>query len=697
MSWLSWEVEAPMFFDLIHKNSKRSRKENGIFFASLIVSIIAFYIILSLKNQDVIIFLQTMESDAVNRLLGLIPVLYGFSLFILFFLIYFASKYQFERRSHEFGIYMMMGMRRPRLFLLLLAEDILSSLISLAAGIPAAIFLSELISLLTAKLVGLGIIGHHFTFSLAAVLITIAGFFLIKFLAFGILTIQFAGKEISVLLAGSQERDQQVPRLSQALLKLAAGILMTGTAYCLAIMGLSWSSLIYMSVTAVFGIFGTFLVFYGISAWIEIMLKKGKRNQGLKIFTFRQLQENVINRTNSLAVSSLLVLLALCCFGYGFSSAWSAYSRSGHVIDYTFEGSGEEIRSQLDKPPLSPYIDELFEVRTGALYTIEDGLEDGHSMQIDEILDAISLQEESSDKDILLNNFSQFSSPYLISLTGYNHLLEISGEEPLVLKAGQAAIYNGAEFTNEKLTSILDKALSQQPSIKIDGVEYRLSIKSYTTNLVVDRLINISIGLIVTDADFNMLLSDGYYTSYWNASLSKEVTEKSGLMQAMMEVNELLDQTDLRYESYLQNMGRQLFYLTASSYTTIYLALIFLIIANTVLGVQFLMQQKKTGRRYKTLINLGCDYERLRRSARTQIKWYFGIPLIIAVISSMFGIKSLFAGFLSPSMAGDIFELSIIAMAMLILLCVVEYFYVAAVMRLSDKHILEMMQSTREE
>ena len=76
-----------MFFDLVKKNSKRNRKENGMFFVSLIVSIIAFYIILSLENQDVIIFLKEMESDAINRLLLLTPVLYAASLFILFFLV----------------------------------------------------------------------------------------------------------------------------------------------------------------------------------------------------------------------------------------------------------------------------------------------------------------------------------------------------------------------------------------------------------------------------------------------------------------------------------------------------------------------------------------------------------------------------------------------------------------------------------
>ena len=38
--------------------------------------------------------LREMESDAVNRLLSLIPVFYVMTLVILFFLIYFASKFQ---------------------------------------------------------------------------------------------------------------------------------------------------------------------------------------------------------------------------------------------------------------------------------------------------------------------------------------------------------------------------------------------------------------------------------------------------------------------------------------------------------------------------------------------------------------------------------------------------------------------------
>ena len=65
-----------MFSELVKRNSRRSRRENGLFFASLLIAIIAFYIILSLSHQDVIVFLKTMESNAVNRLLTLVPALY---------------------------------------------------------------------------------------------------------------------------------------------------------------------------------------------------------------------------------------------------------------------------------------------------------------------------------------------------------------------------------------------------------------------------------------------------------------------------------------------------------------------------------------------------------------------------------------------------------------------------------------------
>ena len=166
----SWEEGVSMFFNQIRRNNQKSRKENGIYYACLIIAIIACYVVLALPKQDVMVFLHKMESDAVNKLYMLLNVVFVLALFLVFFLIYFAQKYQLERQKHEFGVMLMLGMKRSRLFFFLMLSDVASSVRSLVIGLPVAVLLSEGISLVTARIIGLGIIGHQFSFSLSSLL-----------------------------------------------------------------------------------------------------------------------------------------------------------------------------------------------------------------------------------------------------------------------------------------------------------------------------------------------------------------------------------------------------------------------------------------------------------------------------------------------------------------------------------------------
>lgn len=127
-----------MFSELIRRNSKRNRQENTLYFVTMILTVAAFYIILALDHQDVMIFLKEMERDAVNKLLMLIPILYVVSLCLLYFLVYFTDKYQMEQRSHEFGTYVMLGMKKRSLFQMLFLEDLRNIVYALVIGIPGA-------------------------------------------------------------------------------------------------------------------------------------------------------------------------------------------------------------------------------------------------------------------------------------------------------------------------------------------------------------------------------------------------------------------------------------------------------------------------------------------------------------------------------------------------------------------------------
>ena len=693
-----------MFFNLITRNSRRSRKENGMFFATLLIAIIAFYIILSLSRQDVMLFLQEMESDAVNRLLGMIPVFYVMTLIILFFLIYFASKFQLERRRHEIGMYLMMGMTRNRLFVLLLAEDIRSSIIALLIGLPAAVLLSEIISLVTARLVGLGIIGHSFSLSLEAVLWTAAGFFIIKLAAFLILSAKISRREIGSLLAERpEETRRQLPAPVYAL-SLLGGILCLGTAYYLAIRGMSWYQIRIMGLTVLLGFAGTLLFFFGLRFVFSLILRTGKRDRRLHIFNVRQLQENVIRQSGTMAVSSLLILAALCCFGAGVAMAAHYGKSETHVLDYTFlpeytdepnqEQSAEDILDILKKTGLDTSFSELFEMKIGHIYAKNDDFENMYTM--DSVMREIEKLPVSEDRDVLLNNLEYADFPHLISLSGYNELLRIAGLPELALEENEGAVYMDREFVNDSRIRIMNGILAGSPEVQLHGESLRLTGTVQSTGVVTDSSIMLSFALILPDEAFQYY-TQNRYDVYVNGVLDSSTAERVGLMQAISGMNDRLNGTGLNYESYLQNMGRQLFYIVAASYLTIYLAIIFIIVANTVIGVQFLMNQQKTNRRYKTLIRLGAVYEALCRSAEKQVNWYFGIPVLVATASSLFAVRALFSGLLSPRTQGSVQELMLISAAMILVLCVIEYIYMSAVKRSSRRYLLKLMVPEREE
>ena len=692
-----------MFFELITRNSRRSRKENGLFFTTLLVSVIAFYIILSLSHQDVMLFLKTMESDAVNRLLTMIPVFYVMTLVVLFFLVYFASKFQLERRRHEFGMYLMMGMTRNRLFVLLLAEDIRSSAIALLTGLPAGVLLSELISLVTARLVGLGIIGHRFTMSLDAILLTAAGFFLIKLAAFLILSVKISRREIGSLLAEKPEETKRQHPAPVYGLALFAGILCLGTAYYLAIRGISWYQIGMMGITVLLGFAGTLLFFYGLRYIFNLIIKSEKRDRRLHVFNVRQLQENVVRQSGTMAVSSLLILGALCCFGAGVAIVAYYGQSDPHVLDYTFipeytdepnqEQAAADALDTLRKSGLDTEFSELFEMKIGDIRTAED-FENAYSMN--EVLEQAAKFPASDDRDVLLNNlgFADFSS--LISLSGYNELLRTAGLPEVELGEDEGAVYMDSSFLNDRQAEIMNTVLADRPKVKVGGNTLRLTGKVQTTAVVTDYSITLSFALILPDEAFQYY-TQGQYDVYVNGVLDSSVSEKTGLMQAISGMNEKLNETGLNYESYLQNMGRQLFYIVAASYITIYLAIIFLIVANTVIGVQFLMNEQKTNRRYKTLIKLGAVYETLCASAKKQINWYFGIPVLAAAVSSLFAVRALFTGLLSSVTRGSAGEMMFISAAMILVLCVIECIYTAAVKRSSSRYLLTLMAPEREE
>ena len=685
-----------MFFDFIKRNSRKTRKENGVYFASLVVSIIAFYVILSLGEQDVMVYLQTVESDAVERLLLMIPVLYGVSLFFVFFLVYFTNRYQLQQRSHEFGLYLMMGMKQSKLFVMIMSETVWNSFIALCIGLPISLFLTELINLVTSRLVGLGIIGHEFRISWVGMGLTISGFFIVQLLAMFILSVTMSRKEPIDLLNDQKEKSQSVLSPKWGAVSLLSGAaLLFGTiflcvAYGLAILYLRNFDYRIFALILLIGICGTFILFRGLGSLIGVYVKrKGSTSTGLSMFTARQLQENVLHQWSSLAISSLLILMAVVCFAFGTSIALTNSTVSTRTVDYTFQGEKSEIASVLQSDELTPFIDDYYGMSLHSFSSpYDESLDENLNYHFSwaGLEKAVASQGDSQQKEILLNNLSMQSNPYFISLSSYNEMLTSAGKEPIQLADDEVALYSKEDFLGAY--DILREVLQNKPNIEIGGNEYKLLSTLYTDNIVADRAITLIYSLIVPDALFEQYFGDSHETWLWNMTLKDDFIEEKGLMQAMYEVDQLLSPTGLQYESYLASMGRQLFYTVAGSYTTFYLGVMFLIIANTVLGLNFLMQQRSTRNRYKTVATLGANIESICLSARKQIWLYFSLVISVALVSGIFGIYSLLSFF--PSTVS--LENSIVIAMVVIVFIMIEIGYIWMIQRKSDEEIRKLKE-----
>ena len=703
-----------MFFKLARKNGKDSYKENGIYFLSLVVAIIAFYVILSLEKQDVMVFLKEMESDAVGRLFLMIKGVYGLSLFMVFFMVYFAQRYQLQRRNHEFGMWMMLGMPRGRLFGMLMVEDLYTSAVSLLCGLPVAVVLSECISLITAKLVGMGIVGHHFSLSLTAVGITAVGFFAIKLVANLILSAKIVRKEPGVLMREQVEQTYKNVKWLKEMSGIVVGCSCLIAAYVIVLtQKVVFYHLKWMAFVIVLGIFGTYWALKGICLFVRVILVKRRKKPVLHTFTFRQLQENVFGKCMPLTIASLLILMAIICMAYGISVSVSQAHQYEHGMDYTFvaydKESGDKILALQEDKSVADVIGKWVPVTAGVLPIENYSLGEARKTVAYDISDLQECAQNLSEKDwedfehtsfyygIFAGESGYLSEPYMIPLSDWNALQQAKGKETLALQDDQIALYTDPEFIQEDVAAVYQAVVAQKPYVTINGTPYEFIDTICSDDIVVDHSITVGYGWVVPDALYERYVDKNNETTYWNAYLRKDLIEKNGLMQAIRIGNDLFDAKGMEYENYLQNIGRQVFYIVAASYLTIYFAFIFLLIANTVISLQFLMQEKRTRSRYRTLIRLGSRYEHLCRSAGTQIRWYFAMPIGLAVISSIVGTLVLLKTMLPSILMGKKGWLMGIAGAVILVLAVVEYIYMRQVVKLSRQNINQMMDSVRED
>ena len=85
----------------------------------------------------------------------------------------------------------------------------------------------------------------------------------------------------------------------------------------------------------------------------------------------------------------------------------------------------------------------------------------------------------------------------------------------------------------------------------------------------------------------------------------------------------------------------------------------------------------------------------LHGSTRRQIRYFFGIPVIMALISGVFGVLTLLQNMLPSSIKDQIVLLFCVALSVIVLFGVIEAIYMSLVSHLTRKNMHDMLKIKR--
>ena len=345
-------------------------------------------------------------------------------------------------------------------------------------------------------------------------------------------------------------------------------------------------------IAVLLGIIGTILFIRGLARILSIWAAsiKHKATRGLYVFTLRQLHENVVNKYISISVASILMMLTIMLITDGsvrIMSYGSELTRGTSVYDFTVMGNDQIVEKYLSNEQIRPYVSNLNRMEIG---NIKSTASDGISSPVDwskfrkqivqhlpqDVVDPATQEDGmysfGSDQPAALNLLGLIdtgsSSPYLLPVSSYNRLLDAAGEKQISLGNNEVVYYLNPDFlgnaqdetvtllnqiaadaqaNNEALLSINERPFYLVPSVPMKG-------------LTADENIKIITALIVSDEIYSEFVNSDTCMVYWNFCIPNELVETKGLMLPIMEARDLLKPSGLYYESYLNNFGRQLFY-----------------------------------------------------------------------------------------------------------------------------------------
>ena len=557
-------------------------------------------------------------------------------LIIVAWLINYMTRFILEKRSREFAIYLLSGMRKEQIASLYMKENLYLGVCALFAGLIFGSGLQQVLFFIFYKSIGKNY-KVNVEISTGSIILTVILYGVCFFAALFRNRKKFSHMEI-INLINMDKQNETVNEKRNALWKklffLSIGNILL--LYFLIFTGgiTKWTAILEM-----IGLIFTFYFFYlGLSAFLMNYIKgKGKLIYKREyLFMIRQFSSKMRNTCFVLGTLSLLFMFALV--GSSLAFMLSDYQNKQLDVEYPFDIIIISDNTSNDFSKEESLINDNINPRNILKYCV---YQNGTSDMGDYLYQNLRIFSDRDSDPVVAEGkraVAYYDYDVYMGVTDYNNLREMLGLTPVALQDNQYLIH----MPNRVYQEIKDKSSHLQNSLNIglDFAGFQTEGFAQNGHNGTDYL------LVVPD---NCLMGMKKYFSLMAVMASGDVPENLSeylydLAGKIRGYDELADYIRIGSEELflmpatIQVKSREAlelkFLMSTLSFPLFYIGLVFLFVSLTVLSVQQISDSNKYKFRYQILNKLGMGKKKIRLVVAKQLFFYYLCPVILSVIIS---------------------------------------------------------------
>ncbi len=597
-------------FSIIKKSLQRNLKNYVLYFASMILSIVIYFIFVSLQYNDYIV-------EQTNTAKGIADVFQASSVILIIFVaifIWYSNSFFTKKRKKEIALYSLLGVPKRQIGTMLFYENLIIGIIALIIGMSIGALLSKVFSMLLLKVMQLST-AIAFSISLEAIMHTILVFTVI------ILITSFHGYSIIYKfklteLLQAERQGELIPKGSiwTALL----GIILVISSYWFVLQPIfssTWLDHKTRNMCIILGgsIIGTYFIFRSFTVFLLLGLQKNKTRyyRGINVVSVSQLLARIQANAKTLTAIALLSAVTLC----GIGASYSMYYKNKVMIDKTEPFSFMYVKtdSQVDQQ-------------------IENTIKNSnHTIKEKITIPLIKVKADLQVNGLMPINFEKNPNELnLLSESTFNMLADKTNKDIKV------------SLQNTEVVALdANKSHTFQTEYKNGKVDLHLSNNDYSLQFVgkiQDNILNDSLHeftIVVPDQIFYDMSKQQkpYMLQAYKVSDDKNTKKLTKAIQILLKDIHLISKYGA-YKSVVEASGLVIF-------AGVFLGLVFLAATGSIIYFKQLTEATIDQDKYIILRKLGVSKQTIFKSIAKQIAFIFILPLTIGSLHSIVALKAL--------------------------------------------------------